>query len=167
MQYPEITKKTFKVRGRFAAAARNYRLGGPRTRSPTYRRQRQRRAVNARKRSPALTGCYFLNALRPPTKVYGDRPNAHPCAHLGSPLGMPESHPFYKEGIDESMSIDDCKALHFSARRRSRSRHHECRDTVLASMKCRCFPRRLFNGSFALCSRTPRLPGYLIKCIAT
>jgi CDP-paratose 2-epimerase len=41
-------------------------------------------------------------------KVYGDRPNDLPLVELEKRWELPKDHPFYK-GIDESMSIDQCK----------------------------------------------------------
>ncbi len=39
-------------------------------------------------------------------KVYGDRPNTLPLVELETRWELDEAHPFYKAGIDESMSID-------------------------------------------------------------
>jgi CDP-paratose 2-epimerase len=39
-------------------------------------------------------------------KVYGDTPNALPLVELETRWEVAESHPFFKRGIDESMSID-------------------------------------------------------------
>ena len=39
-------------------------------------------------------------------KVYGDLPNALPLVELETRWEIEESHPYYKNGIDESMSID-------------------------------------------------------------
>lgn len=43
-------------------------------------------------------------------KVYGDRPNSLPLVELETRWEIDENHPYYKEGIDENMSIDH--ALH-------------------------------------------------------
>jgi CDP-paratose 2-epimerase len=40
-------------------------------------------------------------------KVYGDTPNALPLVELETRWEIGESHPYYKYGIDESMSIDN------------------------------------------------------------
>ncbi len=40
-------------------------------------------------------------------KVYGDLPNSLPLVELETRWEIEESHPYYKNGIDESMSIDE------------------------------------------------------------
>jgi CDP-paratose 2-epimerase len=47
-------------------------------------------------------------------KVYGDRPNELPLIELEKRWELPEDHKYYK-GIDESMSIDNCKHSIFGA----------------------------------------------------
>ena len=48
-------------------------------------------------------------------KVYGDTPNFLPWVELEKRWEIEESHPFYKDGIDESMSIDNSKHSIFGA----------------------------------------------------
>lgn len=48
-------------------------------------------------------------------KVYGDKPNSLPLKELESRWEIEESHPYFKEGIDESMSIDQAKHSIFGA----------------------------------------------------
>ena len=48
-------------------------------------------------------------------KVYGDTPNYLPLVEKDTRWEIDESHPFYKEGIDESMSIDHSKHSIFGA----------------------------------------------------
>jgi CDP-paratose 2-epimerase len=48
-------------------------------------------------------------------KVYGDTPNFLPLVELEKRWEISESHPFFKEGIDESMSIDNSKHSVFGA----------------------------------------------------
>jgi Nucleoside-diphosphate-sugar epimerases len=48
-------------------------------------------------------------------KVYGDTPNYLPLKELESRWEIDEAHPFYKNGIDESMSIDQSKHSLFGA----------------------------------------------------
>ena len=48
-------------------------------------------------------------------KVYGDTPNRLPLVELESRWEVAEDHPYYKEGIDEFMSIDNCKHSLFGA----------------------------------------------------
>ena len=48
-------------------------------------------------------------------KVYGDTPNYLPLVELDKRWEIDESHPYYKEGIDEQMSIDQTKHSLFGA----------------------------------------------------
>ncbi len=48
-------------------------------------------------------------------KVYGDTPNYLPLIELETRWEIDESHPYYKEGIDEMMSIDQTKHSLFGA----------------------------------------------------
>lgn len=48
-------------------------------------------------------------------KVYGDTPNFLPLEELEKRYEINASHPFYKEGIDETMSIDNCTHSVFGA----------------------------------------------------
>ncbi len=48
-------------------------------------------------------------------KVYGDTPNSLPLKELENRWEIDESHQYYKNGIDETMSIDNCKHSIFGA----------------------------------------------------
>ncbi len=48
-------------------------------------------------------------------KVYGDRPNNLPLVELDSRWEISADHPYYAHGIDEQMSIDQCKHSLFGA----------------------------------------------------
>lgn len=48
-------------------------------------------------------------------KVYGDRPNALPLVEYETRWEIADEHPYAAEGIDESMSIDQCKHSLFGA----------------------------------------------------
>jgi len=48
-------------------------------------------------------------------KVYGDNPNKLPLVELSERWEIEESHPYFKEGIDENMSIDQTKHSLFGA----------------------------------------------------
>lgn len=48
-------------------------------------------------------------------KVYGDSPNFLPLVELENRWEIDESHPYYKNGIDENMSIDNSKHSLFGA----------------------------------------------------
>ncbi len=57
---------------------------------------------NYRKYSPAATFIFTST-----NKVYGDTPNKLPLVELDTRYEINENHPYYKNGIDESMSIDN------------------------------------------------------------
>jgi CDP-paratose 2-epimerase len=48
-------------------------------------------------------------------KVYGDTPNQLPLVELDTRWEIDPAHPYYKNGIDETMSIDHCKHSIFGA----------------------------------------------------
>lgn len=48
-------------------------------------------------------------------KVYGDTPNELPLVELENRWEIAETHPYFKDGIDESMSIDQSKHSLFGA----------------------------------------------------
>ena len=48
-------------------------------------------------------------------KVYGDRPNFLPLVELENRWEIDQAHPYFKEGIDENMSIDQSKHSIFGA----------------------------------------------------
>jgi CDP-paratose 2-epimerase len=48
-------------------------------------------------------------------KVYGDTPNALPLIELEKRWEIDSTHPYYQNGIDEKMSIDQCKHSLFGA----------------------------------------------------
>lgn len=48
-------------------------------------------------------------------KVYGDNPNFLPLVELENRWEIEESHPYFTNGIDEQMSIDNCKHSVFGA----------------------------------------------------
>ncbi len=48
-------------------------------------------------------------------KVYGDTPNFLPLVELEKRWEVDKNHPYYAEGIDETMSIDNCKHSIFGA----------------------------------------------------
>src|SRR6185437_9789215 len=52
-------------------------------------------------------------------KVYGDNPNFLPLVELETRYEISESHPYYKNGIDELMSIDQTKHSLFGASKAS------------------------------------------------
>jgi CDP-paratose 2-epimerase len=48
-------------------------------------------------------------------KVYGDTPNRLPLVELDQRWELASNHPYFERGIDESMSIDQCKHSLFGA----------------------------------------------------
>lgn len=64
----------------------------------------------ARKHCPEAT--FILTSTN---KVYGDAPNRLPLVELETRWELDESHPYFEKGIDESMSIDQCKHSLFGA----------------------------------------------------
>lgn len=64
----------------------------------------------ARKFSPDATIIFTST-----NKVYGDTPNYLPLKELDTRWEIDESHPYFKHGIDESMSIDATKHSLFGA----------------------------------------------------
>jgi CDP-paratose 2-epimerase len=48
-------------------------------------------------------------------KVYGDTPNCLPLIELENRWEIEENHPYFKEGIDENMSVDNSKHSLFGA----------------------------------------------------
>lgn len=62
-----------------------------------------------RKHCPSATFIFVST-----NKVYGDNPNVLPLQEFETRYDLPKSHQFY-QGIDESMSIDNCKHSLFGA----------------------------------------------------
>lgn len=99
-------------------------------------------------------------------KVYGDRPNLLPLIELETRYEVDASHPFAAKGIDETMSIDDCKHSVFGASK------------VAADVMVQEYGKyfNLNTGVFrGGCLTGPNHSGtqlhgflaYLVKCIAT
>lgn len=65
-----------------------------------------------------LTRLYCPNAVfifTSTNKVYGDNPNNLPLVELETRWEIDQNHPYYKNGIDEAMSIDQSKHSVFGA----------------------------------------------------
>jgi CDP-paratose 2-epimerase len=99
-------------------------------------------------------------------KVYGDTPNFLPLVELEKRYELEPSHPFFKEGIDETMSIDNSKHSLFGASKVAAD--------ILVQEYGKYFG--LKTGSFrGGCLTGPAHSGtqlhgflaYLVKCIAT
>lgn len=65
---------------------------------------------NFRKYSPSATFIFMST-----NKVYGDTPNRLPLIELEKRYEIDEKHPYFKDGIDENMSIDNSKHSLFGA----------------------------------------------------
>jgi CDP-paratose 2-epimerase len=99
-------------------------------------------------------------------KVYGDRPNSLPLVELDTRWEVDDSHPYFAEGIDESMSIDSTLHSLFGASKTAAD--------VLVQEYGRYFgmPTAVFRGG---CLTGPAHSGtvlhgflaYLMKCTVT
>ena len=114
---------------------------------------------NYRKHSPEATFIFIST-----NKVYGDRPNGLPLVELEKRYELPEDHRFFN-GIDESMSIDDCKHSIFGASK-------VAADVMVQEYgKYFDLPTGVFRGG---CLTGPAHSGtqlhgflaYLVKCVA-
>lgn len=98
-------------------------------------------------------------------KVYGDRSNQLPLIELETRYELPQDHPYY-QGIDETMSIDNCKHSLFGASKAAAD--------ILVQEYGKYFGLKtgIFRGG---CLTGPAHSGaelhgflaYLIKCVAT
>ncbi len=116
---------------------------------------------NFRKYAPQATFIFTST-----NKVYGDTPNFLPLVELEKRYEIAENHPYFKEGIDESMSIDNSKHSIFGASK------------LAADIMVQEYGR-YFNLNSAIfrggCLTGPNHSGtqlhgflaYLVKCIAT
>ncbi|MBM3256367.1 MAG: SDR family NAD(P)-dependent oxidoreductase [Candidatus Moranbacteria bacterium] len=99
-------------------------------------------------------------------KVYGDTPNNLPLVELEKRYEIEESHPYFRNGIDESMSIDNSKHSIFGASKVAAD--------IMVQEYGKYFGLRtgVFRGG---CLTGPNHSGtqlhgflaYLVKCIAT
>ena len=99
-------------------------------------------------------------------KVYGDRPNTLPLVERETRWEVAEDHPYFPEGIDETMSIDSCLHSVFGASKVAAD--------VMVQEYGRYFGMKtaVFRGG---CLTGPRHSGaelhgflaYLMKCAAT
>ncbi len=116
---------------------------------------------NFRLNSPKATFIYTST-----NKVYGDTPNFLPLVELSKRYEINKKHPYYKNGIDENMSIDQSKHSIFGASKLAAD--------VMVQEYGRYFNLNtgVFRGG---CLTGPNHSGtqlhgflaYLVKCIAT
>jgi CDP-paratose 2-epimerase len=98
-------------------------------------------------------------------KVYGDRPNTLPLVELDSRWELDTSHA-YRDGIDESMSIDESKHSLFGASK-------VAADVLVQEygryfgMKTACFRGGCITGPNHSGAQLHGFLSYLIKCVVT
>ncbi|VVB87700.1 GDP-mannose 4,6-dehydratase [uncultured archaeon] len=99
-------------------------------------------------------------------KVYGDTPNSLPLVELETRWEIDESHPYYKNGIDESMSVDHTKHSLFGASKLAA-------DVLVQeygryfNMKTVCFRGGCLTGPGHSSTELHGFLAYLMKCAVT
>jgi len=116
---------------------------------------------NTRKYCP--DACFIFTSTN---KVYGDTPNSLPLVELETRWEIAPSHPFYKKGIDESMSIDHSKHSLFGASKIAA-------DILVQeygryfNIKTACFRGGCLTGSGHSGTMLHGFLSYLMKCAIT
>lgn len=99
-------------------------------------------------------------------KVYGDTPNSLPLVELETRWEIDETHPYYENGIDESMSIDQTKHSLFGASK-------VAADVLVQeygryfNMKTACFRGGCLTGPGHSSAELHGFLAYLMKCAVT
>ncbi|RWX51903.1 CDP-paratose 2-epimerase [Candidatus Electrothrix marina] len=99
-------------------------------------------------------------------KVYGDRPNSLPLVELEKRWEINETHPYYRYGIDEEMSIDNTKHSLFGASK-------VAADILVQeygryfNMKCGIFRGGCLTGPAHSGTELHGFLAYLMKCAIT
>jgi CDP-paratose 2-epimerase len=99
-------------------------------------------------------------------KVYGDTPNTLPLVEMETRWEVDESHPYFKDGIDESMSIDHSKHSLFGASKLAA-------DVLVQEygryfdMKTACFRGGCLTGPGHSPTKLHGFLAYLMKCNMT
>jgi CDP-paratose 2-epimerase len=99
-------------------------------------------------------------------KVYGDTPNDLPLVELNTRWEIDESHPYYQNGIDESMSVDMTKHSLFGASKLAA-------DVLVQEygryfdMKTVCFRGGCLTGPGHSSTELHGFLAYLMKCAVT
>ncbi|MCX9011474.1 MAG: NAD-dependent epimerase/dehydratase family protein [Candidatus Methanoperedens sp.] len=99
-------------------------------------------------------------------KVYGDTPNSLPLVELETRWEIEESHPYYRNGIDESMSVDQTKHSLFGASKLAA-------DVLVQEygryfdMKTVCFRGGCLTGPGHSSTQLHGFLAYLMKCAVT
>ncbi|MDD3887310.1 MAG: NAD-dependent epimerase/dehydratase family protein [Patescibacteria group bacterium] len=98
-------------------------------------------------------------------KVYGDRPNTLPLIEKKTRFEMPKKHKFYK-GIDESMSLDNCKHSIFGASKAAADLMVQEYGKYF-NLKTAVFRGGCLTGPAHSGTQLHGFLSYLVKCIAT
>lgn len=99
-------------------------------------------------------------------KVYGDAPNDLPLVELETRWEIDESHPYFKNGIDESMSVDQTKHSLFGASKLAA-------DVLVQeygryfNLKTACFRGGCLTGPGHSSTELHGFLAYLMKCAVT
>ena len=107
--------------------------------------------------------CFIFTSTN---KVYGDLPNELPLVEKEQRWEVDEQHPFYEFGIDESMSIDQCKHSLFGASK-------VAADVLVQEygryfgMKTACFRGGCLTGPGHSGTELHGFLSYLVKCAIT
>jgi len=98
-------------------------------------------------------------------KVYGDRPNTLPLVELDKRYELPHGHLYYN-GIDESMSIDDCLHSLFGASKVAADVLTQEYGKYFG-MKCGIFRGGCLTGPMHSGAQLHGFLSYLVKCLVT
>ncbi len=99
-------------------------------------------------------------------KVYGDAPNSLPLVELETRWEVEESHPYSKNGIDESMSVDQTKHSLFGASKLAADVAVQEYGRYFG-MKTACFRGGCLTGSGHSSTELHGFLAYLMKCAVT
>jgi len=114
-------------------------------------------------RKYAANGVFIFTSTN---KVYGDRPNGLPLIEKETRFELEPSHPWYKEGIDESMSIDQSKHSLFGASKASADLFVQEYGRYFG-LNTVCFRGGCLTGPAHSPAELHGFLAYLVKCIAT
>lgn len=116
---------------------------------------------NFRKYCPKATFIYTST-----NKVYGDNPNFLPLIELETRWEIKKTHKFYKEGIDESMSIDNTKHSIFGVSKAAADLMVQEYGKYFG-LNTTVFRGGCLTGSGHSGTQLHGFLAYLVKCIAT
>jgi CDP-paratose 2-epimerase len=107
--------------------------------------------------------CFIFTSTN---KVYGDNPNLLPLVELDERWEVDASHPYYEQGIDEHMSVDQTKHSLFGASKLAA-------DVLVQEygryfgMKTACFRGGCLTGPGHSGTKLHGFLSYLVKCAVT